>query len=969
MPRTNETAFNLALADVLRRKHPRWQARVGAEQTGVLEQRALRPDIVIRHPGGLPVTLETEFEPARSVEDDAVERLAHSVVGDAGIEHSIALKVPLSLRGSQAQLAGRIESTVFRYCVFFATEGEEPRRWPRTGWIGGNPDDLAGLIERVSESERLIARGMRVLEERIGWAAFKVLDDADLGFDGPLLQMADLLHQKPGKQTARMAMAIVANAVVFHNSIAASHQLQRIDQIRGLLGKISPTKVWASWQHILREINYWPIFDLASRILASLRPASAPAVIRQLSEAADELADVGVTSLHDMSGRMFQRLIVDRKFLATFYTLPSSAALLGELAVSRLRCDWREPASIAKLRIADLACGTGTLISAAYQAVLGRHRRTGGQDADLHGPMMERALIAADIMPAATHLAASILSSAHPGLTFSRTRVLTMPYGRQEPGRPLALGSLDLIEKEVARPLFGTGRQVAHGRRPHEDAEEADDEVVLDHSSADLVIMNPPFTRPTNHESTTVPVPSFAGFEKSRDEQKAMSGHLKKVRGQLEQPAGHGNAGLASNFVDLAHVKTKPGGELALVLPASSVSGHSWTGMRGLLAAQYRDLCVVSIATSGSTDRAFSADTGMAEVLVLARKCKGPGEADGETLFVNLSARPGSLAEAAETARAIANLPSASRSGKLRIGDTQRAGNFLRAPLSEGGCAGLLEERLALSMMTFRRGVLRLPRSNDAEIPVTTLARLGARGLVHRDISGTERGARTGMPRGPFDVVPMGRTPLAAVSYPMLWAHRASQERRLVVAPDHQGEVRDGCEARAVEVWNGTASRLHCNLGFQLNSQSLAACLTEEPSIGGRAWPNFLLLRPELAEVVVLCANTTLGLMGFWWVGTRQQEGRAGMTITKLPELPILDPTVLGTGAIAKAKREFESLRKREFLPANEAYRDSAREALDRFVLVNLFGLPEAVLGPLALLRNQWCAEPSVHGGKNTRLR
>ena len=54
-------------------------------------------------------------------------------------------------------------------------------------------------------------------------------------------------------------------------------------------------------------------------------------------------------------------------------------------------------------------------------------------------------------------------------------------------------------------------------------------------------------------------------------------------------------------------------------------------------------------------------------------------------------------------------------------------------------------------------------------------------------------------------------------------------------------------------------------------------------------------------------------------------------------------------------------------LPANEAYRDDIRAELDREVLVGVLGLPEAVLEGLAVLRNKWCHEPSVHGGKVTR--
>ena len=54
-------------------------------------------------------------------------------------------------------------------------------------------------------------------------------------------------------------------------------------------------------------------------------------------------------------------------------------------------------------------------------------------------------------------------------------------------------------------------------------------------------------------------------------------------------------------------------------------------------------------------------------------------------------------------------------------------------------------------------------------------------------------------------------------------------------------------------------------------------------------------------------------------------------------------------------------------MPANEAYRDETRKALDRAMLCDLLGLPESILEPLDVLRRQWCTEPTVHGGKSTR--
>ena len=64
--------------------------------------------------------------------------------------------------------------------------------------------------------------------------------------------------------------------------------------------------------------------------------------------------------------------------------------------------------------------------------------------------------------------------------------------------------------------------------------------------------------------------------------------------------------------------------------------------------------------------------------------------------------------------------------------------------------------------------------------------------------------------------------------------------------------------------------------------------------------------------------------------------------------------------------RSLRFLRTRSLLPANEAYRDPARKALDS-ALWNILELPRNLLSNLDLAREQWCAEPSVHGGKRTR--
>ncbi len=138
------------------------------------------------------------------------------------------------------------------------------------------------------------------------------------------------------------------------------------------------------------------------------------------------------------------------------------------------------------------------------------------------------------------------------------------------------------MQKDETRSVFGSGRKALTDKGIMADDNEGAI-VEVPHGSMDVVIMNPPFTRPTNHEATAVPIPSLAGFNTKEDEQKKMATRLKDIRKNLTDPAGHGNAGLASNFIDLAHMKPRPGGVLVLILPATFMQGKSWENARNLL--------------------------------------------------------------------------------------------------------------------------------------------------------------------------------------------------------------------------------------------------------------------------------------------------------------------------------------------------------------------------------------------------
>ena len=1003
--RTRETTVNDRLAAALDRLHPRWS--VEAESTRVFADAAAQaPDVVVRMPGGLPVVVETEYLPAREVEQDAVLRLGMELVatGDP-IEQAVAVRLPQELaKIPQSRLDAALAIGRLEYCVLSLTEDEGPRRFPATGWITGDVGSLARLIECVAVSERQMSRALEVFESGVSQAAGLMRAQLAGARSAALAEVSAALHQDDSEQTMRMAMTIVTNALVFHSAIAPMHaDIPSISQLRSN-GHLMPPDLHAAWRRIL-EINYWPIFEIANRVLLPLPPDVCRNVLDRLARVADELVGLGIATTQDMTGQIFGRLIADRKFLATFYTRPASASLLAELAGSRLTCDFGSEAELRALRVADLACGTGALLSAAYRHVASRSRQAGVDDSQMHSAFMEHVFVGADIMPAAVHVTASLLSAVHPSVPFGDTNIHLMPYGSaaalpdsgatDDDMAVTSIGSLELIDDVEAASLFGTGRSVAagSGERATDDSEHR---FVLTHGAADLIIMNPPYVRTVGQEGERVgvPRPAFAGFGNSEAEQAAMSERLSNIalyRGDAPS-AGHGHAGLASYFIDLAHVKVRPGGTIAFVLPATFCTTSAWSKARALLGASYDDVLVVSLSAHGSTDRAFSDDTAMAEILVVATRserrqdggasdaCDVPESQDASrrnsVCWIALSDRPANSAEAVELARRIEDARLADADyGDLRIGD-DRLGVWFRGGMSDGGYGQVSEFDVALSAAALARGTLKLPRTPERPIPIAPLGSLGdvgpgnaAIGVRPRTEAALKRG--TGAYAAPFRIrmADFQGDAWKVASYPVLWAHATAsgRESRLEVLPDSYGELApDASEEDARRVWRQAASRLHVNLEFQLNSQRLGMCWSPQ-CIGGRAWPSFRADSPSWEIALLLWGNTTLGLLARWWVSSRQQNGRANLSIGRVEEIPVLDVRRLDGAQLTECEEIYSRFRLRDFLPANEAYRDDARMDLDRAVVCEVLGMPDSSLDSLDTLRYQWCAEPTVHGGKPTR--
>ena len=953
--RQAESSANTALADLLRGMMHGVLAR--AENTQVITgQPALRPDVLITDPFRAPVVIEAEYLPAPSVEDEARSRLALGVEGDSRpIEAAVALRYPTGLQNAPdiraALLAARSE---------YAVHYKDGSRFPTSGWLTGSVSDIADIIRLASVPQSEVDAAADTLERGIERAVASL---NNFVITRPFItpEIARLLGMPDELPTRRMACAIIANALIFHSRLAGINpEIKPLDALWQSDLDNPKTRIIEVWDEIL-ELNYWAIFAIARDILLQLPAAyETAALLNRLRETALTINMSGALFAHDLTGRIFQRLIADRKYLATFYTLPASAALLAQLAVAKLNgVDWADAAAIGKLRVADFACGTGALLSAVYEQLANRYEREGGNPADLHKAMMEDVLYGCDVMPSAIHISGSSLSGIQPGVGFDLSRLYSMPYGRQSDGG-VQIGSLELLRTSSVLTLFNTNDPA---RRTGSIGEETASQIVAEFpdDSFDIVIMNPPFTRSTNHGGAHRDVvnPAFAAFGAAAADQTEMGNRLSAMG---TDNCYHGNAGLASAFAAVAHRKLKPGGALALVLPLVASAGQSWDKFRQMLSADYTDISVISIAAANINEISFSADTGLGECLIIARKRTAADPKDGRIKFTSLRRRPQGIAQASVVAKAILAHPESRRiedgpyGGALVSVGNEQIGEILDTPQADGGklsAVRLHDAAVAQTAYSLTQSSLWLPaQRTPLDLKIASLGDVGSLGYVHRDITGPA-------PRGPFDKI----DPSPTATYPALWNHNFRMETRIICEPDSQLQVRRGMEDKAATIWE-TASRAHLCLDFGYSSNSLCVAITERPSIGGRAWPNVQFPDARFDYAFALWNNSALGLLMHWWHASLQDVGRGSISIRAAESLPTLDLRALTDAQLDTAQAIFNEFRALELMPAYLADADPNRALLDRRVICNILGFDESVYRGIRLLAQKWCAEPSVHGGR-----
>ena len=837
-----------------------------------------------------------------------------------------------------------LASTELEYFVY-----DRINRFPTAGYLKGTIADVI-TATRLSMIPKSVVDDYTstIQNEIVGMSDVLVSTD-----DGVKTKIANILgynrdqnilYGMNDEQIGYMAALMIINAGIFYEELAK--HLAEVDSLSslGIIPGI-PTKYDViTGMNLILKINYAPVFNVAIKLLNVIPDGLASVVVDAMLRVVSAVMRLGMQNSGDVYGALYQNDLIERKKSASFYTRPEAAALLAALTLPPVSDElWTDRLQIEKLRIGDFACGTGMLLTAAYNHIINCH----GDDestAQIHPNIMGNVLWGFDIMPTATHLTASNLASIYPERIFKKSRIYQVPIGTRMPTygirKPVyALGSLDLIrdvDSEIDRramalevAVFEDG-SARSGHRHSGQGGESLSSIRLRKSSFDYIMMNPPFVRATNHGGgRSDPVPPFAVFGIPPEVQIDMG----KINTQLFKGAGsHGNAGLASYFVAIGHQKLKPGGMMGFILPATVTSGDSWSGIRNLLNQWYHNITVVRLRRSAETDEStFSSSTSMEEVLLIARKRATPCPEDEypRIKFVLLDRLPTSRLEGLEVAKLMQHttpnrLEHDMGGTSLTLGDTH-IGDTLDCPVKDG--QWMLARTSNIFLLQFAYSLV----TGSLGVKMTTIEDISQMGKYHLDINGYKQ---DGTPRGPFKKISYD----SQKRYSCLWNNNSDTQQAMIVSPDCSLEKKPDATVQHVDnVWS-TRTHLHINLQVRYTSQRLVAAYTLKETVGGSTWPNIILNDKSHEKALAVWLNSIFGILTYWFVAGSQQIGRGLMTITSCKSIPVPDFDSMDRRIITQLDEVFDDMCTMKMKAINMLDTDHIRQEIDRRI-IDILGL------------------------------
>ncbi len=460
------------------------------------------------------------------------------------------------------------------------------------------------LLEKSGLTGNKVQRDLNLLRDAVNEAARYIHAEAGLAAELDahfrLDQLSAPKQGKPRADGATIAALLWMNAAMLHQRIQAGGWLGRtgIDTLASIKSSTDPERMFArSWNAITRQ-DFRPVIDPAMEALdaatGTQRFGGLRRALRHLAAEAEQIAETYANMGTDHAGALFNKVMGDQSSDGAFFTRPVAATMTARLALNAIdpdnTLDWTEPDTWRHYKTVDLACGSGTLLTAVMTEM---KRRAADQGADLtqlaalQKVAVEETIKGLDINPVSLQLAATQLMSGNTDVKYRRMGLHLMPYGPQPDGT-VAAGTPELLGRQdivFAGRLFddAASTRIKTGAEPDGVLEGPEmDDAVADAKDARIVIMNPPFTNRTK-----------MGEKFDTDTQKALRSRLDTLEGFLERGDPCLSEFLDKNslrprFAALADLcLNRESGVFATVIPTTALTNTSGLPERLELAARF----------------------------------------------------------------------------------------------------------------------------------------------------------------------------------------------------------------------------------------------------------------------------------------------------------------------------------------------------------------------------------------------
>lgn len=939
--RNREEAVNTQLAILISR------FGVSADAETIHVHGKHRPDVLFEL-RGLRVVIEGKFADSANNQDNVLTDARKRV--RAGIAHiAVAAVYPNRLRTtSTTKLLDVLTETELKYRIITETIESED-------WLEGGPASIMEALRRAQESlveDDVVEKTAKSLSVHLD--SISKLWLSQPGACDRLsahLQMAAPKGEGIGAAKERRETAAKVSALVLANAFVFQEQLSRTDEKVETLRKLRKSKdlIGATsehWEWISENINYKPIFQLGGRILDEL-PSSASTTenVKSLLDEAHNICAQQAALRHDLMGRIYHWLLHHAKYLGTYYTSVPAATLLLKLTFDLdWDIDFGNMRELADFKVADLACGTGTLLMAAAQAMTDNFIKERADSdrsltekdlANLHSTLMQNTMYGYDILPSAVHLTASTLALLAPEVAFRQMNLYVMPIGmnRKEP----RLGSLDFLDSAIVRTQFALDDSHLDTKRTGAGKTSYANATV---PKLNLCVMNPPFV------SSRYGNRLFGSLPEDRPAlQKELSVRARKL-------GISATAGLGALFVPLADKSLAEGGRIAFVLPIALATGEAWSRVRKYIMERYHLEVVI---TSHDPERTnFSENTDLSEILFIAKK-KRPREKPRHTVYVGLRRNPVTIHEALDLASRISGAIGRlnTKQGTITVRNQSRTlctVTSFPAPKDDENWTSAIFSQEALAQIHFnlqRFSTLRLPGNpNLYQLKLCRLGELGSLGYDVRDIT---------------DAFEVERGTENWTAYSGFWDHDADKVTQIAQTPNAfltaRTEAIEGRKLKdASSVWKKAGKILLVSRLWPITHKILA-CSLQSKALGNTWWAfDDSELSSNERKAFLLWLNSTLGLL--FYFGSRAITRSAWMQMKKpaWEGMPVVDVRQLSRKRLQKLSSSYDSLAAQSLKPLAQLDTDAVRIAIDK-ALCEVLEIPS-----LSAIRELLAREPGLTG-------